>query len=104
MIDHSFTHAISTHIPGYPAVSVVSPHMGANGWPFANVDKFADADVDPLYNSEHVRDLYFKADPNYSGRYVGRSALVVVAPRINGPCFFVDSLCPCSGTRRTTQL
>lgn len=43
--------------------------MGANGWPFANVDKFADADVDPLYNSEHVRDLYFKADPNYSGRF-----------------------------------
>jgi putative glutathione S-transferase len=50
-------------------VSVVSPRMGADGWPFANVDKFSDADVDPLYNSEHIRDLYFKADPNYSGRF-----------------------------------
>ena len=52
------------------AVTVVSPRMGSNGWPFANVDKFPAADVDPLYNSEHVRDLYLKADPDYSGRSV----------------------------------
>lgn len=44
--------------------------MGGNGWPFANVDAFPDAEPDPLYQSEHVKDLYFKADPNYSGRYV----------------------------------
>ncbi|KAF7972886.1 hypothetical protein HWV62_16680 [Athelia sp. TMB] len=50
-------------------VTVVSPRMGSNGWPFANVDQFPAADVDPLYNSEHVRDLYLKADPDYSGRF-----------------------------------
>ncbi|KAI5996200.1 glutathione S-transferase [Pisolithus albus] len=38
-------------------VTVVSPHMGENGWPFASVDPFP------------VKDLYFKADPNYGGRF-----------------------------------
>ncbi|KAF8182064.1 glutathione S-transferase [Pholiota molesta] len=50
-------------------VSVVSPHMGANGWPFASVDSFPGATIDPLYQSEHMKDLYFKADPNYGGRF-----------------------------------
>ncbi|KAF8069105.1 glutathione S-transferase [Lyophyllum atratum] len=50
-------------------VSVVSPRMGAHGWPFANADQFPGADVDPLYNAEHIKDLYFKADPNYGGRF-----------------------------------
>ncbi|KAF8888563.1 glutathione S-transferase [Infundibulicybe gibba] len=50
-------------------VTVVSPHMGTHGWPFASVDKFPGAGVDPLYNSEHVKDLYLKADPDYSGRF-----------------------------------
>lgn len=43
--------------------------MGEQGWPFANVDKFPAADVDPLYGSEHVKDLYLKADPSYAGRF-----------------------------------
>jgi putative glutathione S-transferase len=42
--------------------------MGTQGWPFAKVDKFPAADVDPLYDSEHGKDLYFRADPDYSGR------------------------------------
>jgi len=50
-------------------VTVVSPHMGEHGWPFASVDQFPDADVDPLYNSKHVKDLYLKADPDYNGRF-----------------------------------
>ncbi|CAA7267281.1 unnamed protein product [Cyclocybe aegerita] len=50
-------------------VTVVSPRMGANGWPFAQVDAFPAADEDPLYQSEHVKDLYVKADPNYAGRF-----------------------------------
>ncbi|KAF9460029.1 glutathione S-transferase [Collybia nuda] len=50
-------------------VTVVSPRMGTSGWPFASVDQFSGADVDPLYKSEHVRDLYFKADPEYGGRF-----------------------------------
>lgn len=51
------------------SVTVVSPHMGTQGWPFASVDLFPAAEVDPLYNSEHIRDLYLKADPNYGGRF-----------------------------------
>lgn len=43
--------------------------MGSNGWPFAQVDEFPGAEKDPLYQSEHIKDLYFKADPNYDGRF-----------------------------------
>jgi len=50
-------------------VTVVSPRMGSEGWPFAQVDAFPAADEDPLYKSEHAKDLYLKADPNYSGRF-----------------------------------
>ncbi|KAF8270467.1 glutathione S-transferase [Lactarius quietus] len=49
--------------------TVVSPRMGAEGWPFASVDQFPAADVDPLYQSKHVKDLYLRADPNFSGRF-----------------------------------
>jgi glutathionyl-hydroquinone reductase len=52
----------------YAAVTVVSPHMGTEGWPFANVDPFPGAQVDPFYGSDHVKDLYFKADPHFSSR------------------------------------
>lgn len=31
-------------------------------------DEFPGADHDPIQNSGHVRDLYFKADSEYSGR------------------------------------
>lgn len=50
-------------------VTVVSPRMGTQGWPFASVDNFPGADVDPLYKLEHVKELYIKADPNYGGRF-----------------------------------
>lgn len=43
--------------------------MGANGWPFASVDPFPGADVDPLYDSQHVKDLYLSVAPDYSGRF-----------------------------------
>ncbi|KAF8761689.1 Glutathione S-transferase [Rhizoctonia solani] len=32
-------------------------------------DEFPGADHDPIQNSNHVRDLYFKSDPEYSGRF-----------------------------------
>ncbi|PCH35131.1 hypothetical protein WOLCODRAFT_139753 [Wolfiporia cocos MD-104 SS10] len=50
-------------------VSIVSPRMGENGWPFATVDPFPKATADPLYNSSHVKELYFRADPDYGGRF-----------------------------------
>jgi putative glutathione S-transferase len=43
--------------------------MGTDGWPFAPVDPFPGTDDDPLYQSQHVKDLYLRADPNYSGRF-----------------------------------
>jgi putative glutathione S-transferase len=43
--------------------------MGTDGWPFASADPFPGADADPLYESQHVKDLYLRADPNYSGRF-----------------------------------
>jgi putative glutathione S-transferase len=52
------------------AVTIVSPNLGTHGWPFASVDQFPGAEVDPLYNSEHIKDLYLRADPNYSARFV----------------------------------
>jgi len=50
------------------ALSVVSPRMGPEGWPFANIDEFPGADVDPLYQSSHIKDLYLRANPNYNLR------------------------------------
>ncbi|KAK7047387.1 S-glutathionyl-(chloro)hydroquinone reductase [Paramarasmius palmivorus] len=50
-------------------VTVASSRMTPSGWPFANLDNFADVEVDPLYNSETVSDLYRRAEPNYSGRF-----------------------------------
>ena len=54
------------------AVTTVSPRMGPHGWSFAQVDPFPGADEDPLYHSEHLKDLYIKANPDYGGRSVLR--------------------------------
>ena len=51
------------------AFTVVSPRMGEHGWPFANVDPFPAAGVDPVNHAEHIKDLYLKADPDFSGRF-----------------------------------
>lgn len=50
------------------AVTIVSPRMDEHGWPFANVDPFPGAEPDPLYGAEHIKDLYFRVQPNYEGR------------------------------------
>ncbi|KAF8348534.1 glutathione S-transferase [Amanita rubescens] len=51
------------------SLSIVSPRMGPEGWPFANIDEFPAAEVDPLYHSSHIKDLYLKANPNYNLRF-----------------------------------
>ena len=43
--------------------------MGGDGWPFATVDSFPDATDDPHYSSKHIKDLYFRADPHYEGKF-----------------------------------
>jgi len=56
-------------LENFISVSVVSPHMGDLGWPFSTADDYEGTDADPLHNSKHVRDLYLRVDPNYSGRF-----------------------------------
>lgn len=43
--------------------------MDELGWPFASVDPFPGAERDPLYDSQHIRDLYHKADPSFNGAF-----------------------------------
>jgi len=50
-------------------VSVVSPKMSTDGWPFAAADEFPGADKEPFYGFKHIKELYFKAEPDYSGRF-----------------------------------
>ncbi|EAU85020.2 glutathione S-transferase Gst3 [Coprinopsis cinerea okayama7 len=50
-------------------VTIVSPRLGANGWPFASVDEFPGAETDPLYNSQYVKELYLRANTAYTGRF-----------------------------------
>ncbi|OSX61179.1 hypothetical protein POSPLADRAFT_1146149 [Postia placenta MAD-698-R-SB12] len=50
-------------------VSVVSPRMGSDGWPFATADAFPDADADPLFGAQHIKDLYLRVNPEYDGRF-----------------------------------
>ena len=50
-------------------VTVVSPHMGEHGWPFAKADAFPGAGDDPVMGAEHMKDLYLAVQPDYDGRY-----------------------------------
>ncbi|KAJ7067887.1 glutathione S-transferase [Mycena amicta] len=50
-------------------VTIVSPRMGNDGWPFASVDAFPGAEEDPLFAAAHVKDLYLRANPGYDRRF-----------------------------------
>lgn len=43
--------------------------MGSDGWPFATADAFPDADADPLFGAQHIKDLYLRVNPEYDGRF-----------------------------------
>jgi len=51
------------------AVTVVSPRMGLNGWPFASADSFPGAEKDPHNNAQHIKDIYLKIDPDMTARF-----------------------------------
>jgi len=55
----------------YIGVTVVSPLMGPNGWPFASAEgeSFAGAEKDPYSNAQHIKDIYLKIDPDMTGRF-----------------------------------
>lgn len=53
-------------------VTVVHHFMGEGGWKFVKEDddhKPPMCEPEPLYGLEFIRDLYFKADEEYSGRF-----------------------------------
>ncbi|KZT24086.1 hypothetical protein NEOLEDRAFT_1157009 [Neolentinus lepideus HHB14362 ss-1] len=50
-------------------VTVASSRLDEHGWPFAKIDKFPDVEDDPFYGSEHIKDLYLRVDPDYTGRF-----------------------------------
>ncbi|KAL0058130.1 S-glutathionyl-(chloro)hydroquinone reductase [Marasmius tenuissimus] len=52
------------------SVTVCSSRMDSKGWRFDDADPdFPGSELDPLYGSSHIRDLYFKAEPNFNGRF-----------------------------------
>ncbi len=50
-------------------LSVVDYLMGEKGWKFSTPEETLGCIPDPLFNVGYIRELYFKADPNYDGRF-----------------------------------
>lgn len=50
-------------------LSVVDYLMGDNGWKFSEETETPGCIPDPLYNFKFIKELYYKADPNYTGRF-----------------------------------
>ncbi|KAG7544270.1 hypothetical protein FFLO_03309 [Filobasidium floriforme] len=56
-------------------VSYVHPHMLSNGWKFSipggkvPSEDFPQATEDKLFGSKYMKEIYFKADPEYNARY-----------------------------------
>ena len=50
--------------------TVVHYHMGDKGWRFVqSEDELEGSQPDQLYNLKFLRELYFKAQPDYEGRF-----------------------------------
>ena len=62
------SHHVGLMLTNGSALTVVSPRLDENSWPFVNVDPFPGAQVDPINNAERMRDVYLTAEPNYGGR------------------------------------
>jgi putative glutathione S-transferase len=43
--------------------------MGPNGWAFYAEDPYPGANIEPLYQSSYLKDLYLRSDPGYAGRF-----------------------------------
>ncbi|KAJ5707236.1 hypothetical protein N7488_007037 [Penicillium malachiteum] len=46
---------------------VADPELGPEGWFFSG--RWGSAEKDPLYGFKYLKELYFKADPEYEGRF-----------------------------------
>ncbi|EGW34419.1 extra cellular matrix protein [Spathaspora passalidarum NRRL Y-27907] len=72
---------ITRYLKGLTSIiglSIVHWHMDSQGWRFINKEELASlkqkddvslGTVDHLYNFERIRQLYFKAEPDYNGRF-----------------------------------
>ncbi|KAJ1675829.1 S-glutathionyl-(chloro)hydroquinone reductase [Spiromyces aspiralis] len=50
-------------------VSVVHYYLGEDGWKFGTPDDVSGASPDTVNGAAYIRELYFKANANYSGRF-----------------------------------
>ncbi|VEU23307.1 DEKNAAC104444 [Brettanomyces naardenensis] len=57
-------------LTGIIGLSVVHWHLDSKGWRFATSnDEFPGATVDSVYGFKRLSELYFKAEPGYTGRF-----------------------------------
>lgn len=47
------------------SLSIVDPYMGEDGWHFSQAPGSI---TDPIFGANYLREIYVKADPNYTGR------------------------------------
>ncbi|KAF0691591.1 Aste57867_17220 [Aphanomyces stellatus] len=50
-------------------ITVVDYLLGPNGWHFSSPDETPGATLDTLNGAKFLREIYFKAEPTYSGRF-----------------------------------
>ncbi|KIO25048.1 hypothetical protein M407DRAFT_76207 [Tulasnella calospora MUT 4182] len=65
---------IVRHLKGLESLiglTILTPYMTELGWAFKKADErhIDGVEEDPLYGSSHLRELYFKANPSYEGRF-----------------------------------
>lgn len=44
-------------------------YLGDLGWKFSSPEETPGANLDPLFNYSHLRELYFRVNPDYEGRF-----------------------------------
>ncbi|RQM25440.1 hypothetical protein B5M09_011832 [Aphanomyces astaci] len=54
------------HVIGYTVVDYL---MGKDGWHFSSPEDTPGCNLDPFNHAKYVRELYFKAEPEYTGRF-----------------------------------
>ena len=52
-----------------PDISVVAPLLTDKGWPFGSEHPFPGATSDPILGAKYLSEQYFKANPDYDGKF-----------------------------------
>ncbi|KAK9330320.1 glutathione S-transferase [Lipomyces starkeyi] len=56
-------------LQGVIGLSVVDWYLGELGWRFSTPEETPGATIDPVHHSSHLRELYFRMNPDYEGRF-----------------------------------